>query len=264
MMYTDSHAHLDHSRFEEDREDVLERAARAGVDRVLTIGCLGRDPETAGEVLTLLSRQEGLLAAFGVHPHDACFYDPALAAQLEQLMSHPAVVGWGEIGLDYFYDHAPREVQKKVFREQLQRARRLGVPVIIHSRDAEEDTCRILEEEFSGNGAPAGVMHCFAAGRETARRCIELGFYISFSGMLTFKRSDDLREIAAAVPLERLLIETDSPYLAPVPFRGKRNEPAYVIRVAETLAQLRGVTPMELADLTSENFNRLFKVSSGS
>lgn len=255
-MLVDSHAHLDFDLYSEDLPAVLERAAQAGVGRILTIGCVGEEAGVVERVRALISR-ENIYAAFGVHPHDARHFTPEIEEQLASLMSEPRVVGWGEIGLDFHYDHSPREQQISAFRSQLRRACLLGKPVIIHTREADEQTCAILEEEPL---PPApGVLHCFTSDRATAERCLALGFYISFGGILSFKTAARLREIARDVPDERLLIETDSPYLAPEPFRGRRNEPAFVARVAEVLAEVRGATPQAIAEQTTRNFARLFK-----
>jgi len=183
-----------------------------------------------------------------------------MESRLVKLMQHPKVIGLGEVGLDYYYDHSPRDVQKQVFRQQVRLARLMKKPVIVHTRDAEDETLQVLEEEFSEAVDNAGIMHCFTGSLELAKRSISLGFFISFGGILTFKNADDLRKTAAQIPEERLLIETDSPYLAPVPKRGKRNEPAYVRWVAEQLAVLRGKEPSEIIKLTGDNFLRLFKL----
>lgn len=191
-----------------------------------------------------------------MHPHDARFFTDELGQDILKLVAHPKVLGWGEIGLDFHYGHSPREQQNKAFRCQLRLACMARKPVIIHSREAEEETCQILEEEFS-NG-PGGVLHCFTHSLKTAERCLPFGFYISFGGVLTFQRSGELRETARQIPSDRLLIETDSPYLAPVPFRGKRNEPAFVVKVAEQLAEIRGTTSDVIGEVTATNFERLF------
>lgn len=255
-MFVDSHAHLDSPDFVSDLKRVLGRADDAGVSTILTIGCLSDTVESLSTFRRLLEEHEWLYGSVGVHPHDALYYRDALEEELQQLMEHPKILGWGEIGLDFHYDNSPHSQQIEAFRLQLRRARAAGKPVIIHSRDAEELTCQILEEEFSQG--PGGVLHCFTASLKTAERCLRLGFYISFGGILTFRKADDLREIARQIPTDRLLIETDSPYLAPVPFRGKRNEPAFVVQVAEALGQIRGVTPDEIGDVTTANFKRLF------
>ena len=257
-MFVDSHAHLDSPDFQSDIEEVLHRANQAQVSEIVTIGCLSETSlEGQPAFLQLLDEHDALYGCAGVHPHDARFYGPDLEEELLKLMEHPKMLGWGEIGLDFHYENSPRSQQIEAFRQQLKGARELGKPVVIHSREAEDLTCQILEEEFSQG--PGGVLHCFTASLETAQRCLPLGFYISFGGILTFRQADELRDVALQIPPDRLLIETDAPYLAPVPFRGKRNEPAWVVRVAETLAAIRGQTVEEIGELTTANFERLFK-----
>ncbi len=257
-MFIDSHAHLDDSSFQDDLEAVLKRASDSGVHGILTVGCAGEDRELIPRVLEIVESHSGIWAAFGVHPHDARHFDRDWERRLLEAMQHPKVLGWGEIGLDYYYDFSPRDQQQLAFRRQLRLAREAGKPVIIHSRDALVDTCGILEEE-AGAGPLSGVMHCYVYAQETAVRCLDLGLSIAFGGMLTFRKSQALRDVAATIPLDRLLIETDSPYLAPVPFRGKRNEPAHVVRVAETLAEIQGVKVEEVARATTANFHLVFR-----
>ena len=256
-MFVDSHAHLDSPDFQSDVEEVLQRANQTQVSQIVTIGCFSQTPEAQPAFLQLLDEHEVVYGCAGVHPHDARFYGSELEEELVKLMEHPKILGWGEIGLDFHYENSPRSQQVEAFRQQLKRARELGKPVVIHMREAEDLTCQILEEEFSQG--PGGVLHCFTASFETAERCLALGFYISFGGILTFRRADELRDTALQIPPDRLLIETDAPYLAPVPFRGKRNEPAFVVRVAETLAEIRGQKVEEIGELTTANFRRLFK-----
>ena len=255
-MFVDSHAHLDSSDFQSDLNEVLERAAAVGVSRILTIGCIGEKLSSVSRVIELVERHEPLFAALGVHPHDARFFSLDRGEEIRKWMIHPKVLGWGEIGLDYHYDHSPRDQQQEAFRSQLRLARAAQKPVIIHCREAEEDLCHILEAEFSTG--PGGVLHCFTHSLRTAERCLPYGFYISFGGILTFPKAQELREIAEKLPLDRLLIETDSPYLAPVPLRGKRNEPAFVVKVAEKLAEIRTTSADAIGDLTERNFDRLF------
>jgi TatD DNase family protein len=259
-VFVDSHAHIDGEQFDADRGEVVERARSAGVRAILNVGT--GDPH-AGDMeraVAVAESFEGVYAAVGVHPHDAKLYDEAAERRLLGLIGRGRpVVAWGEIGLDYHYDHSPREVQREVFSRQLALARETGVPVIIHSREADEETAEILRDVYAG--APrGGVMHCFGGGPALAEAALEIGFYISFAGNVTFKKAEGLREVARTVPLERLLVETDCPYLAPVPLRGRRNEPAYVVETARFLAALRGVEPEELGRVTSENFSRLFGV----
>lgn len=255
-MFVDSHAHLDSPDFQDDLTAVLRRAEEAGVSSIMTIGCVQNETQSLPTFIELLAAHELLNGAVGVHPHDARFYDDRLAEEIAELMQHPKILGWGEIGLDFHYDNSPRPEQIEAFRGQLRLAKAAQKPVIIHSRDADEMTCRILEEEFSDG--PGGVLHCFTTGLSTAERCLRLGFYVSFGGILTFHRADELRETARQIPRDRVLIETDSPYLAPVPFRGKRNEPAFVVKVAETLGELWGVSSEEVGSRTGANFEQLF------
>jgi TatD DNase family protein len=207
----------------------------------------------------LAEQYDFISTTVGVHPHEAKLVTDAFYEKLEQACTHPKVVAWGEIGLDYHYDNSPRDVQREVFRQQLRRARRRGLPVIIHSRAAEEDTITILRAEWGDAGLP-GIMHCFSGSAELAQAAIDLGFLISFSGIVTFKTAGDLRQVARALPLDKILIETDSPFLAPVPHRGRRNEPAFVVEVARCLAQVKGIATEEVARRTTLNFKRLFKL----
>lgn len=260
MKLVDSHAHLDDPRFKDDLPEVILRAGEAGVDRILIIGCLGEDRLARDRVLSLLDRWPGLRAAFGVHPHDARFMGDSLEGELDGLMADARVVGLGEIGLDFYYDNSPRDAQAEAFSRQLAIARRHRKPVIIHTRDAEPQTLEILSSRPGSTGGRPGVFHCFTGSKTLAEAGLDMGFYLSFGGVLTFKKAEELRAIAASVPDDRMLVETDCPYLAPVPYRGKRNEPAYVFQVAETLASCRGVGVETVASLTTRNFLRLFGV----
>jgi TatD DNase family protein len=259
-MYIDSHAHIEGSEFDADREAVIHRALEAGVE---TIVCVG-DGEVAADshaaAFRLAEVYPFIYTTVGVHPHEARLLDDNLYAKLMDLSQHPKVIAWGEIGLDYHYDNSPREVQREAFRKQLRMARERGLPVSIHTREAEADTLAILDEEWKGAGL-AGVIHCFTGTRGFAEAAVELGFLISFSGVVTFNTAEDLRDTARHLPLDRLLIETDSPFLAPVPYRGRRNEPAYVVETARCIAEVRGAESGELGRATSENFKRLFKLS---
>ncbi len=260
-MYTDSHCHIDGPEYDTDREEVIARALDAGVATMLNVGT--GDPQSGAfeRAIELAEKHSEVFAAVGVHPHDAKLFDDAAEKRLIDLVTQSdRVVAWGEIGLDYHYDHSPREVQRDVFRRQLRIARSLNLPVVIHSREANDDTILILREELPGYDR-AGVMHCFGGSLQMARDAIGLGFLISFAGNLTFKKADDLRDIARQLPLDLLLIETDCPYLTPVPFRGKRNEPARVVETARRLAELHGKELDEIARITSENFERLLGVS---
>jgi TatD DNase family protein len=259
-MFVDSHAHIDGEEFDADRGEVVARAREAGVRAILNVGT--GDPHGGGfeRAVALAEEFEGVYAAAGVHPHDARLYDAAAERRLSEVLgSSERVVALGEIGLDFHYDNSPRDAQREVFARQLRLAMKLGLPVIIHSREADEETVEILRTEYAG--APrAGVMHCFGGRMKMADDVLALGFFVSFAGNVTFKKADALREVARAVPPERLLVETDCPYLSPVPFRGRRNEPAHVVETARFLAELRGVSAEELGRVTSENFSRLFGV----
>jgi TatD DNase family protein len=260
VIYIDSHCHLDSHRFFDDLEEVLERAELAGVHRILSIGTVSQDLPKLKNSLQLVGGHPALVCgAVGVHPHDASQYSEELETVLLDSMEYPGIVAWGEIGLDYHYDFSPRDVQRRVFRRQLQLARNIEKPVIIHTRESDDDVCAILEEELSRTG-PTGVMHCFNSDAAVAHRCLDMGMFISFGGILSFKKAQAIREVAAGIPGDRLMIETDSPYLAPEPFRGRRNEPAYVVRVAEVLAEIRGMKPEDIGRETSENFGRLFNL----
>jgi TatD DNase family protein len=259
-MFIDSHCHIDGPEYDADREEVIARAHDAGVDMMLNVGT--GDPRSGSfeRAVALAEKHEEIYAAIGVHPHDAKLFDDAAERLLLSLFEQSKrVIAWGEIGLDYHYDHSPRETQREVFRRQLRLARGQKLPVVIHSRDADEDTIAILREEMSGYDR-AGVLHCFGGSLTMAQAAIELGFLISFAGNLTFKKADNLRDVAVQLPLDRLLIETDCPYLTPIPFRGKRNEPARVIETARCLAEIHGREAEEIGKLTSENFVELFRV----
>ncbi|HWS88565.1 MAG TPA: TatD family hydrolase [Pyrinomonadaceae bacterium] len=260
-MFVDSHAHIDGEEFDADRDDVIKRARAAGVRAILNVGTgdpHGGNFERASRVA---ETYEDVYFAVGVHPHDARLYDDTAERYVGDLLrGNTRAVALGEIGLDYHYDHSPREAQREVFARQLRLAKRLSLPVIIHSREADGETLEILRAEYAG-AERGGVMHCFGGGPALAEGALALGFYISFAGNVTFKKADALREVALAVPPDRLLVETDCPYLAPVPHRGRRNEPAYVAATAHFLADLRGASPEELGRTTSENFSRLFGVA---
>ena len=259
-MFVDSHCHIDGPDYDADREEVIARAREAGVTTMLNVGT--GDPHSGAfeRAVALAEQHPEIYCAIGVHPHDAKLFDEAAQQRLINLAQQSSrVVAWGEIGLDYHYDHSPRDVQRDVFRRQLGIARELNLPVVIHSRAADEDTIAILREKLSGYSR-AGVLHCFGGSLQMAEQAVELGFFVSFAGNLTFKKADDLRAIARQLPLERLLVETDCPYLTPVPFRGKRNEPARVVETAKFLAELKGVSAEEVGRDTSENFARLFGV----
>jgi TatD DNase family protein len=249
VMLVDSHCHLDYAKPEE-RPEILARARRAGVATLLTIGTKLAEFPT---VLAIAESDADVWCSVGVHPHEAAAEDVA-AARLVHLAQHEKVVGIGETGLDFYYEHSPRERQAAVFRAHCAAARQTGLPLIVHTRDADPETAAILAEEKVARG----VIHCFSTGRALAETAIALGLHISLSGILTFKNAAALRDVARDLPLDRLLVETDAPYLAPMPLRGKTNEPAFIVHTAERLAELKGIAPAELARITSANFFRLF------
>ncbi|MBN9071830.1 MAG: TatD family hydrolase [Rhizobiales bacterium] len=253
-MLIDSHCHLDFPDFTEERDAVIARAREAGVARMVTISTR---VARFNEVLAIAEAHEEIYCSVGTHPHNAAEELGVTAERLIELARHPKVVAIGEAGLDYHYDKSPRATQAQGFRTHIAAARETGLPLVIHARSADEDMIAILEEE-SGKGAFPFVLHCFSSGRRLAEVGVALGGYVSFSGILTFRNSPDIREIAAAVPRDRLLVETDAPYLAPVPHRGRRNEPAFVAETARVLAGTIGVSSEEAARLTTENFFRLF------
>ena len=253
-MLVDSHCHLDFDVFDDDREDMIARATEAGVGTLVTI-CTHLSKFEA--VRAIAAAHENIWCSVGIHPHQVAEEGIAPVERLIELAADPLVVGIGETGLDYYYDHSPRDDQRANFRAHIAAARETGLPVIVHTRDADDDTAAILVEQ-AGQGSYPGVLHCFSAGRGLAEAALDLGFYISLSGIVTFRNAEGLREIARDVPLDRLLVETDSPFLAPMPNRGKRNEPAFVVHTARMLAELKGVDEAALAGATTENFFRLF------
>jgi TatD DNase family protein len=250
----DSHCHVDGPEFDGDRDDVLARARAAGVREVLLIG--GVDEESAHRRTLDAAERLGLPATAGVHPHEAKVADEPVYDELRGLARERRIVAIGEVGLDFHYDHSPRPAQREAFRRQIRLARELGLPIVVHTREADDETAEILELE--GAGEAGGVIHCFTGGEELARRALALGFLVSFSGIVCFPRAEVIQKVAREVPDERLLIETDAPYLAPPPHRGKRNEPAFVVEVARKLAVLRGTTPERIGELSSRNYGRLF------
>jgi TatD DNase family protein len=253
-MFVDSHCHLDFKDFDADRQEVLARARAAKVAMMLTISTKITE---AAEIIALAEAHDELACSIGIHPHEAGAQPQTSAAQLVELARHPKVIGIGETGLDYYYEHSPREAQQKNFRAHIEAARLSGLPLIVHARDADEDTADIMEDEM-GKGAYPALIHCFTAGPELARRALDMGCYISISGIATFNSAKQLRQTIETIPLERLLIETDAPFLAPVPHRGKRNEPSFVADTAAALAALKGVSVEQLAQATSDNFFSLF------
>jgi len=253
-MLVDSHCHLDFEAFEEDFDGVLARAAGAGIDTMVTICTrLSR----FDDVRRIAEAHPNVWCSLGVHPHEAAEEGVDAPDRLIELSAHPRVVGIGETGLDYYYEHSPRQAQQTSFRAHIAAARTTGLPLIVHTRDADDDTMDILEEEHA-RGHVSGLIHCFSASSELAERALKIGFYLSFSGIVTFRRAEAVQAIAKVTPLERLLVETDAPYLAPTPHRGKRNEPAYVRDTAAFVAKLRQTTFDELAEATTDNFYRLF------
>ena len=256
-MYIDSHAHIEGREFDADREAVIQRALDAGVEIIVCVG----DGEVAADshaaAFRIAERYPFIYTTVGVHPHEARLLDDNLYAQLKEISQHPKVIAWGEIGLDYHYNNSPPDTQKEAFRKQLRLARERRLPISIHTREAEADTLAIIEEEWKDCGL-GGVIHCFTGTRSFAESVVEIGFYISFSGVVTFKKAEELRETARALPVDRILIETDSPFLAPIPYRGRRNEPAYVVETARAIAELRELNVEDFAQRTSENFRKLF------
>jgi TatD DNase family protein len=254
-MLIDSHAHLDDPRFNEDRDAVLQRAWDAGVRTILTIGN-GSGPDAMGCGLPIAEAHDWIYTSVGIHPHDAKHVEPRHYTLMKELSGNDKVIALGETGLDYHYDHSPRETQREVFRAQVALARELDLPVIVHTREADADTQHILEQE-----APRrGVLHCFTSSDALADAALALGFLISFSGIVTFPNARSLAETARRIPADRILVETDCPYLAPIPYRGKRNEPGFVADTARFLARLRETSADELAAQTSANFERLFAI----
>lgn len=255
-MLVDSHCHLDYFNKPGEQAEIIARAREAGVEEMVTIGVTLKQSQ---EILAIAERFKNVWACVGIHPNHAADVLPVVEPEiLAKLAAHPKVIGIGESGLDYFYDNAPKDVQEQNFRANIRAARLAGLPICIHARDADEDIARILREERAG-GYFDFLLHCFSSTRVLAEAAMEMGGYFSFSGILTFPKGENVREVAAIVPEDRILVETDSPYLAPVPYRGKRNEPAYTAYTAKHLAKLRGVSEAELAALTTRNFRSLFK-----
>ena len=253
-MLVDSHCHLDFPDFADELDAVVARAGANGVTRMVTISTRVK---TFDRVIGIAQQFAPVYCSVGTHPHNAAEEPEVTAEHLARMAEHPKVVAIGEAGLDFHYDNSPREDQRRGFRAHIEAARLTGLPLVIHTREAEDETADILEEEMT-RGPFSAVLHCFSSARRLAERGVALGLYVSFSGILTFKKSEELREIARDLPLDRLLVETDAPYLAPMPYRGKRNEPAYVRHTAEVLAEVRGVSLDEIAAQTTENFHRLF------
>jgi len=251
----DTHVHLDNTRFDGDRDAMIARAREAGVEHFVTIGC---DLSTSRAAVELADRYPFIYATVGVHPHEAKQIGDSWYDDLRRLAQHKKVVAYGEIGLDYHYNHSPPKLQRERFREQITLARELRLPIVVHTREAQDDTIAILKEENAAD--VGGVFHCFSGDARLAKNALDLGFLLSFSGVITFQNATMLRDIVKTVPMDRILVETDSPYLTPAPHRGKRNEPAHVRLVAEKIAAIQGMTADQIAELTSQNARRVFKI----
>jgi len=265
-MYTDSHCHLENRRYEADRAEVFARARQAGVTTMLAIGN-GDGPGTGTlDCAIKLSRQfEGVYATVGIHPHEAALATQDDFHELERLAREAKVIAWGEIGLDYYYDHSPRDVQQRVFVQQMEMARAAGLPIIIHCRPSDnsenawDDVLRLIRAHWAGSGF-GGVLHCFTGTLHHAREALDLGFILSFAGNITFPKAQSIRDAAGMAPIDRIFIETDSPYLAPIPHRGRRNEPAFVVEVARQICEIRGLPAEDVGRLTTANFLRFFRL----
>ena len=255
-MLVDHHCHLDFPQLVADRDGIVARAKAADVGVMVTISTRIRQLPT---LLDICAAHDNIYCSVGTHPHNADEERGISADEIVRLSEHPKVVAIGEAGLDYFYKRSSPEAQAEGFRQHIAAARRTGLPLEIHTRDADDDTLAILENEHASNGAFPAILHCYTGGPKLAKRAVELGLYVSFTGVVTFKKSEALRDIARDVPLDRLLVETDAPFLAPEPYRGKTNEPSYVVHTAETLAKVKGVPLEELASATTDNFFRLFR-----
>lgn len=264
-MFVDSHAHLDGKQFDADREQVIARAREAGVRTIVAIGN-GDGPPTLDAGIRLAEKHPSMYATIGIHPHEARLADAAAYQQMEQLARHPKVIAWGEIGLDYYYDHSPRETQQAVFKQQMELAAAAKLPIVIHCRPSDntenawDDCLAMIEDQWAPKGL-GGILHCFTGNWGQAKRALDVGFMISFAGNVTFPKAQQIRDAAVEVPLDRMLIETDCPYLAPIPHRGKRNEPAFVKETARKLGELRGLSMEEVGEQTAGNFYKFFKLS---
>ncbi len=264
-MFVDSHAHLDGKQFDSDRDQVIARAREAGVQAMVAIGN-GEGPADVDCGIRLAEKYDFIYATLGIHPHEASLADEAAYQNMERLAKNPRVIAWGEIGLDYFYDHSPRDLQKQVFTRQMELAAAAKLPIVIHCRPSEgsdnawEDCFALMREHWAAKGL-GGILHCFTGTWAQARRALDMGFMISFAGNVTFPKAQQIRDAALEVPLDRILIETDAPYLAPIPNRGKRNEPAFVKETARKLGELRGLTAEEIGQKTTRNFYNFFKLT---
>jgi TatD DNase family protein len=259
MKIIDSHAHLEMSQFDDDRAAMLDRARDAGVETLLAIGSGTSPAERLDAAIPFAEQHDWIYATIGIHPHDAAEATEEHFAQLDELSRHPRVLAWGEMGLDYYYDHSPRDVQQRVFRRQLQQARAARKPVVIHCRDAWDDCLKILDEEWRPAGL-GGIFHCFTAGIPEAQRGLDMGFLVSFAGNVTYPKMQPLRDVVRELPLQSILTETDSPFLPPQGRRGKRNEPAFVVEVAQALANVRNLATDELAAIAAANFRGFFRL----
>lgn len=255
-MFFDTHVHLNDLQYSEDLQEVIDRAKAAGISRMVVVGF---DRPTISKAMELIEKYDFLYASIGWHPVDAIDMTEEDLLWIEELSQHPKVVAIGEMGLDYHWDKSPKEIQKAVFKKQIQLAKKVKLPIVIHNREATADIVEILKEEEAGE--VGGIMHCFSGSPEIAKECIDMNFYISLGGPVTFKNAKRPKEVAAEIPLEKLLIETDCPYLAPHPYRGKRNEPSYVTLVAEQIAEIKGLTVEEVASKTTDNAKKLFGIN---
>lgn len=270
-MFIDSHAHLEGNRYDNDRDEVLARAKQSGIEAYLAIGN-GDGPDTADCGIRLAEKYDGkpeyprIWASVGIHPHEASLATAAADSQMLEWARHPKVIAWGEIGLDYFYDHSPRETQKTVFRRQMELAKSVKLPIIIHCRPSDnsenawDDCLQMITDHWATTGL-GGILHCFTGAVDHAQRALDMGFMISFAGNITFPKAQPIRDAAQVVPLDRMLIETDSPYLAPIPHRGQRNEPAFVKEVARQIGVLRNLPAEEIGAQTTQNFYKFFRLS---
>jgi TatD DNase family protein len=261
-MFIDSHAHLEGHKYDADRADVFARARETGVEGLLAIGN-GQGPDEVDCAIKLAEQHDNTWATLGVHPHEASLVNDDHYARMAELARHPKIVAWGEIGLDYYYDHSPRDVQQRVFIRQLQLARVAKLPVVLHIRPSDNsenawDDCFGILAEHWNDSALGGVLHCFTGTVDHARKGLDIGFLVSFAGNVTYPKAQNIRDAAKLIPLDRMLIETDSPYLAPIPYRGKRNEPAFVAHTAKAIADLRGISVEAIGNATTENFKRFF------
>ena len=264
-MFVDSHAHLDGRQFDSDREQVIARARESGVEALVAVG-IGDGPQQVDCGIRLAEKYDFIYATLGIHPHEARLADEAAYQNMERLARHPKVIAWGEIGLDYFYDHSPRDTQQQVFTRQMELAASAKLPIVIHCRPSEGSddawqTCLALIREHWATKGLGGILHCFTGNWPQAKSALDMGFMVSFAGNVTFSKAQQIRDAAMEVPLDRMLIETDSPFLAPVPHRGKRNEPAFVKETAQKLGELRGLTAEEIGGRTSRNFYNFFKLT---